>query len=105
MFGFINHIYFDFVELLAIKNEPFLQIGRISNRIYQEGESYIPNAIDFRRRLKVPNKLLKEINAKVNQRNIKTTTNAMMGNILREWLISNAEKLNEISGYRPMELK
>lgn len=33
---------------------------------YQEGESYIPNAIDFRRRMKVPNKLLKEINAKVN---------------------------------------
>lgn len=33
---------------------------------YQNSESYIPTAIDFRRRLKVPNKLLKEINAKVN---------------------------------------
>lgn len=33
---------------------------------YQEGESYIPNVIDFRRRHKVPNRLLKEINARVN---------------------------------------
>lgn len=33
---------------------------------YQIGESHIPNAIDFRRRAKVSNKLLKEINANVN---------------------------------------
>ncbi|HZX73264.1 MAG TPA: helix-turn-helix transcriptional regulator, partial [Cyclobacteriaceae bacterium] len=31
---------------------------------YQEGEGYVANPIDFRRRLKVPNKLLREINAK-----------------------------------------
>jgi len=37
-----------------------------SSFFYQEGEGYIPNSVDFRRRLKVPNKLLKEINAKVN---------------------------------------
>jgi Zn-dependent peptidase ImmA (M78 family)/transcriptional regulator with XRE-family HTH domain len=33
---------------------------------YREGESFIPSSIDFRRRVKVPNKLLKEINAKIN---------------------------------------
>jgi len=33
---------------------------------YQDGESFVPNVIDFRRRVKVPNKILKEINAKVN---------------------------------------
>lgn len=38
-------------------------LGYPTSFFYQEGESFVTNAIDFRRRLKVPHRLLRKINA------------------------------------------